>query len=741
MTPSLPCPPPSPPSPSSGANTNSTTPATPSSNNTNKSNNSKRDEKLKGQKRKQRQEKILRRAIPILLTVPWFLGLIWTALHPLVSVITGELKCRGQYIDENGLDVHRHRVESYPLERAVLLPKKLRRKGEDEFTGMCDAIYSTRLPTISPSIECLHHEVTETIAFDVVRILPSMGPIIESAEAVVLVVGEDHHNGTPSSSQGNNKDSSKNKRGDWYERSDINASILHLIKKLGNKKDCPWLTKTVFIVSPSAKITATTTTEESTGNRTSSSSSIQDDKITSPPHLGSIVDAFIASYLGGNDSSVRPLPPDFTFPMIRSLLVLSDNVINVETTNNHRSSTTDVRILPQGMGGTLPNLDLVFATFLSLKSYPAGDTFNRAQSIYYGDSEVSSHPFVTGGGMLEERVGRVLAKVGDIMGLKGSSVEQYAKDLVGLFGFVAALVIGPRQPHASALNHGIDALTIELRIPNNAQPDTSSSSSSIHPHYADVTRSIEHLLHSISNLHERLHHSIAQYIMPSPSKFISHGEYIYPAILVCVPMIVRAASLALKDLKRFQFLYVGVVVGSVGVATFVVGLWASIIGTNDGRWKAEGGECCSEWISYIVFFVSYLLVVLAARQADTNKQTKQQTQSNNSNECRRGSLRFIACLLGIYLHAPLLLANYSLGFPSSAFWAPLLATLVLPSSLQMVVSRNKVFWIVTLVGKGLFLVATSPPVLLVPRIFPMYTPYVLCVYTPLHLLLAALWLA
>ena len=102
-----------------------------------------------------------------------------------------------------------------------------------------------------------------------------------------------------------------------------------------------------------------------------------------------------------------------------------------------------MRILPQGMGGTLPNLDLVFATFLSLKSYPKGDTFNRAQSIYYGDSEIRTHPFVTSGDMLEERVKRVLAQVGDMVGLKGSSVEQYAKDLVGLFGFVAALVIGP----------------------------------------------------------------------------------------------------------------------------------------------------------------------------------------------------------------------------------------------------------------------------------------------------------
>ena len=84
-----------------------------------------------------------------------------------------------------------------------------------------------------------------------------------------------------------------------------------------------------------------------------------------------------------------------------------------------------------------------------------------------------------------------------------------------------------------------------MRVPGNRD----SHPASIHPYYADLTRCTEHLLRSISNLHERLHHSIAQYTMPSPSKFVSHGEYIYPAILVSLPMVVRAATLALRDLK------------------------------------------------------------------------------------------------------------------------------------------------------------------------------------------------
>ena len=371
--------------------------------------------KLDELKRKQRQEIILRRAIPILLTVPWFIGIIWMALHPLVSVITGELKCRGQYIDENGLDVHRHRVESYPLERVELSNKNAnRREDASIMLGMCDAINSVRLPDISPSVECLHHAATDSIAFDVVRILPPMGPIIESAEAVVLIVGD--HMATQQEYNKNNQS--------WYDRSDLHPSIIHLIKKLGSKKDCPWLSKIVFIVSP-AKNMATSDPEMSV-NMTASMHSAG-----YASSLGLFVDAFITSYLDGD--GVRPLPPEFTFPMIRSMIVVND----AEAINYRR---TEVRILPQGVGGTLPNLDLVFAAFLSFQSRPAGDRTNPANSIFYGDSEFMMHPF---GSSLEERVGKALGWVGNVIGLKETAVKQYAKDLSGLFGFVAGMVIGP----------------------------------------------------------------------------------------------------------------------------------------------------------------------------------------------------------------------------------------------------------------------------------------------------------
>jgi hypothetical protein len=108
---------------------------------------------------------------------------------------------------------------------------------------------------------------------------------------------------------------------------------------------------------------------------------------------------------------------------------------------------------------------------------------------------------------------------------------------------------------------------------------------------------------------------------------------------------------------------------------------------------------------------------------------------DTTNECRK-SLRFVTCLIGIYLHVPLLLANYSLGFPSAAFWTPLLAILVLSDRLYSTLSKNAGLKAIMTVAKILLLVAISPSMMLPSNISPQY---VLILYTPLQLLLTALW--
>jgi glycosylphosphatidylinositol transamidase len=636
------------------------------------------EEKLREQKR----DKLLRRAIPLLLTVPYLLGLCWTALHPIISVVTGELKCRGSYIDENGLDVHRHQVQSYPLRRAAAVTSSNELDNNVDI-GLCDAIYSGRLSIISySSVDCLRHAATDNVTFNIARIMPSMGPMIDSAEAVVIVVGEKQQELECIT----DTDSEQQKKA-WYDANDLNASMLHMIKRLGT--DAPWLTKIVYIVSPVA----------------SNTSSCQQTS------LSTFVDKFITSYLGGSDSLsssssseyVNPLPPEYSFPMIRSLLVISDSSKQQQKTK--QSSTTEVQILPQGSAGALPNLDLVFATFYAFQTHPAtgGGRYDQSHSLYYGNSEFRAHPF---GKELQKRVKGVFTSLGRMLDLgtsSSASLQNYASDLAGWLGFVAAMVVGPVQPHSFALNRGIDSLTIEVRVP--------TTSIGIHPHYADLARCVEHLLRSISNLHERLHHSVAQYTMPSPSKFVSHGEYIYPAILVSLPMVVRAASLALRDIQSFQFLFVGITVGTVFIASCV--------------------NACTVFFATGRSFIGVLMIIVAwvvrRNLPDFDMATKV--------ECRK-SLRFVTCLLGIYLHVPLLLSNYPLGFPSSIFWTPLLAILVLSDRLYSICSKNMVLKTLIVVVKILLLIAISPSTILPSDLSPRYT---LVVCTPLQLLLTALW--
>jgi glycosylphosphatidylinositol transamidase len=308
-----------------------------------------------------------------------------------------------------------------------------------------------------------------------------------------------------------------------------------------------------------------------------------------------------------------------------------------------------------------------------------------------------------------------------------------------------------RQPHASALQHGIDSLTIQVHIPNkkeNTNTSTSSSasaSSTIHPHYADFTRCLEHLLRSISNLHERLHHSVSQYLLPSPTKFVSHGEYIYPGLLISIPMVIRAAILALRDIKRFQVKFVGYILAWDGLVSFGIGIVCVATSHQQQLLRENDAENTTnhEWMMKTVYFLSYAMIIFAMVTGRDGHQkgpsVRKVADEDEHYECQK-SLRFVVCLLGVYLHAPLLLANYSLGLPSAVFWSPLLGTIVLSPSVRAFLSRNRAISLLLKIVGGMFLIATSPPVLLVPSIFPSYTVYILGVYTPLHLLLVVLWM-
>lgn len=600
------------------------------------------------------------------LIIPYILGLCWTSIHPIVSIVTGELKCRGSYIDENALEPGHFWTKSYPTERmfqsagnktgAAVVATASRAKDSD---GLCDAvelsiaINGKKLRRVGggslrSQLSCLRHP-----NFDVARIIPASSPV-EPSEAIVFVVG-----GPPQ-----HPDDGKS---DWAE-SEFHSSILCLLDRLSDPKHCPWLAKIIYFVSP-----------------------------PSGGKLESTVDAFLDSYVGSrpfDGSDTSHLPYSYSSKMIRSVIVL-----DVQTSITSISRTPgELRIMPQGRRGVLPNLDLVFATIAVLQN-----------SAAFGKSvEVRLHPFDDAASRLEQWIKETLP----------SNLWQYASDLVGMASFSLSLALGPFPPHAPVLDRGIDSLTIQGRFP--PATNMARNPKAINPNVAELGQKMELIIRALSNLHERLHHSVAQYLLPSPTKFVSNGEYIYPGILLLVPILMRAASLALKDITRFDF------PSALGMAAISIGVTMSLVATSNYAGTPA--------VMNSIFGLTYITALAAVHRIMPSFEafsTLEATLIPSTVKEARRSIQFLACLLGLYLHIPILLAHVSLAYPSAAFWSPVLSFPTYLGQRRAGITQGVA---------AIFLILTWPPVLLVPAVFPVYTTYTLVVYTPLHLLLCFLWL-
>jgi hypothetical protein len=103
------------------------------------------------------------------------------------------------------------------------------------------------------------------------------------------------------------------------------------------------------------------------------------------------------------------------------------------------------------------------------------------------------------------------------------------------------------SPHAAALGRGIDSVTIQAQL----RPNRDNRFA--HKAAVDAVASIEHLFRGLNSLSERLHHNVDQYLLPSSGKFVSLGEYLLPAILLMLPLVLRVIKLLVTDLGNFHF--------------------------------------------------------------------------------------------------------------------------------------------------------------------------------------------
>ena len=258
-----------------------------------------------------------------LLVLPYFVGLVWTCLHPVVSVLTGESKCRGWYIDEHSLEFKFADTssQSEPQHLKIAAPKR-------SITHLCDAFQNNS----ATNIACHSHGES----FDIATVVPLANALDPLDEAIVFVIS------TPLND-------------DWAT-SKLHYTLLHSLKRLADPRATPWLAKTFILVSPK----------------------------TSKVSLEDTVSNFLDAYLGARQpsSAVAPLPPKLSGAILRTMVVVDveDNSFKgiVRRREQMEPGQTEFSILPQGRRGLLPNMDLVFlvgklfekSSFLNKRKHP-----------------------------------------------------------------------------------------------------------------------------------------------------------------------------------------------------------------------------------------------------------------------------------------------------------------------------------------------------------------------------------
>ncbi|KAL3930597.1 MAG: hypothetical protein SGARI_004438 [Bacillariaceae sp.] len=110
-----------------------------------------------------------------------------------------------------------------------------------------------------------------------------------------------------------------------------------------------------------------------------------------------------------------------------------------------------------------------------------------------------------------------------------------------LFAYTLSGFGNVAPPHAPALDKGIDALTIQATFEGVYRRDPSQEL---------MQYVMTYLTRSLGNLHERLHHSVTLYWLPSPRKFVSHMEYFLPNVLILLPLAIRAFGLLMPVLLK-----------------------------------------------------------------------------------------------------------------------------------------------------------------------------------------------
>jgi len=573
--------------------------------------------------------------------IPYAIGILWILCHPILSIVTGESKCRGIYTDEHQLDVKSFYTDPYPY-------NEIRRNGVVHVGGhghgsLCDVLetlpsqYDVRKknragvmvvnsmpsesgssfnPYLSPYIKC-HRQAKTNVKYSIVKVEPSQAPMM-ATESLILVV--------PFTSN-------------WFQ-SVFHSSILTFLERMVMS---PWLAKNIMVISPDTNSTS----------------------------LNETISEFF------KDVERMALPMTLTDAIIRQLVVLE-----VDTSTEYKRD--EYVILSQGSRGIVPNLDLISAVRLSLQQ-------NLGRQV-----PIVMHPYLNAVKWWEEWVRKNVAL--------DQRWKVWAIDLGHMVAFMAAF--WSPSPHTPALDQGIDSITIQARLRPNRDRRK------VHSSIVATVACVEHLFRGLNSLSERLHHNVNQYLLPSSDKFVSHGEYILPCILIMLPLVMRVIKLLLHDLNGFDF--------EKGLCVVLCCAFLSI-----SMLYCKEKMYTRDQMNFISIFVSSVAILFYMLVATMGVEKSQRT-AKKVNE--KQSIQLISCMLALYAHVPLALSHVSLFMISALIWVPVLSFVDYGKSTIM--SR---------IPGGLMMLLWT--LSLVPRFginFLFWSRYACVIVSPLHFLVLML---
>ena len=661
-----------------------------------------------------RSNKKSTRILRLLLFLPYILAPIWTCLHPVISILTGEMKCRGWYLDEHSIETRfvdgqnpneiPSHLENLGSARPLSSSSRTVSNNIDNHSSgtlsICDFFESNGDPNYNPnSLICHSHDGY----FDVVMIKPLSNAVDATEEAVVLVVP------SPKSIYLSGEENNL----DWGT-SRLHQALIQSIKHLADPVGTPWLAKSVFVVTPTIGKTS------KHGDR----GSLLDETVSS----------FLDAYLGQQEiprdyqihrqqkqrryqkeGQMPQLPLALSGAILRNLLVLqifheSPNDIKNATKNKKKNydRSTDLAILPQSTRGVLPNADLVFLV---------GQLMQRTNFFKTATEKTFlTHPYRN---LSKDATDWINRKI-DGMGLdKKRTIElkTWARGMIDMSLFARTLAIGPVPPHAPALDRGIDSLTIRVAFNgiDNFRRDP----------IVEFVQYTEYLVRSLSNLHERLHHSFTLYLLPTPKKFVSHIEYLLPNILLLLPLAVRAFGFLLPAMKS------GLDLGVVGGVLLILVFVAIIMFLLDIITQTTTAALLILYAGVAIFWIQR---ILRRKSNQPNCVDSEIAETETDSVARKiRTLQFIACVIAVHILVPIAFANASLAYLPSLLWSPLFAFWDY-SSMKRSGTGNWFVNHVTILIFSLVVLITATPSFLIPNIFSSYTPFVQFAYVPLHVL-------